>query len=48
MAVRIEKAFGVKLVILMRMQSAYDIWQARKRENKIQLPRIPQPASSHP
>ena len=30
MALRIEKAFGVKMDTLMRMQSAYDIAQTRK------------------
>ncbi len=44
MALRIEKAFGVKLDILMRMQSSYDIAQTRKRENEIQVPRLRQPA----
>ena len=34
MALRVEKAFGVKMDTLMRMQSAYDIAQTRKRENK--------------
>src|SRR6202161_3174233 len=32
MALRIEKAFGVKMDTLMRMQSAYDIAQTRSRE----------------
>jgi len=31
MALRIEKAFGVKMDTLMRMQSAYEIAQTRKR-----------------
>jgi len=35
MALRIEKAFGVKMDTLMRMQSAYDIAQTRKRENRV-------------
>jgi len=34
MALRIEKAFGVKMETLMRMQSAYDIAQPRKREKR--------------
>jgi antitoxin HigA-1 len=37
MALRIEKVFGVKMDTLMRMQSAYDITQTRKREDKIQV-----------
>ena len=48
MALRIEKAFGVKMDTLMRMQSAYDIAQTRKREKLIRVPRIQQPAEIHP
>lgn len=40
MALRIEKAFGVRMDTLMRMQSAYDIAQARKREKRILVKRI--------
>jgi antitoxin HigA-1 len=40
MALRIEKAFGVKMDTLMRMQSSYDIAQTRKREKQIDVPRI--------
>ena len=40
MALRIEKAFGVKMDTLMRMQSSFDIAQTRKRENQIRVPRI--------
>src|SRR6202050_5787802 len=39
MALRIEKAFGVKMDTLMRMQSAYDIAQTRKRQSKIRVRR---------
>jgi len=39
MALRIEKAFGVKMETLMRMQSAYDIACTRKRERSIRVPR---------
>ncbi|HKT11579.1 MAG TPA: HigA family addiction module antitoxin [Terriglobia bacterium] len=35
MALRIEKAFGVKMDTLMRMQAAYDIAQTRKRSAQI-------------
>ena len=45
MALRIEKAFGVKMDTLMRMQSAYDIAQTRKREKQILVQRIRQPAA---
>jgi antitoxin HigA-1 len=40
MALGIEKAFGVKMDTLMRMQSAYDIAQTRKREKEIRVRRI--------
>jgi addiction module HigA family antidote len=39
MALRIEKAFGVKMETLMRMQSAYDIARTRKRERSIRVSR---------
>lgn len=48
MALRIEKAFGVKMDTLMRMQSAYDIAQTRKREKTIRVRRIHSPAELHP
>ena len=35
MALRFEKAFGVQLDTLMRMQNAWDIAQARRRESEI-------------
>ena len=39
MAMRIEKAFGVKMDTLMRMQAAYDIAQTRGREREIRVRR---------
>lgn len=39
MALRIEKAFGVSMDTLMRMQNSYDIAQARKREGEINVRR---------
>lgn len=42
MALRIEKAFGVSMDTLMRMQSAYDIAQTRKLEKQIKVQRIAQ------
>ncbi len=39
MALRLEKAFGVKMDTLMRMQSAWDIAQTRKRETSIKVRR---------
>jgi addiction module HigA family antidote len=41
MALRIEKAFGVKMDTLMRMQSSYDIARTRLREGQIRVRRIP-------
>jgi antitoxin HigA-1 len=35
MALRIEKAFGVSVDTLMRMQNSYDIAKARLREHEI-------------
>ena len=40
MALRIEKAFGVPMDTLMRMQNSYDIAQARKREGEIKVARF--------
>ena len=37
MAVRIEKAFGVSMDTLMRMQNSYDIAQARERASQIHV-----------
>ena len=44
MALRIEKAFGVKMDTLMRMQVSYDIARIREREKLICVQRIHQPA----
>jgi addiction module HigA family antidote len=46
MALRIEKAFGVNMDTLMRMQAAYDISEARKGAGKIRVRRY-QPDSAH-
>jgi len=37
MALRIEKAFGVSMDTLMRMQNSYDIAEARKRAGEINV-----------
>ena len=37
MALRIEKAFGVKMDTLLRMQTAYDIAAARSRASAIKV-----------
>lgn len=39
MALRIEKAFGVSMETLMRMQNSYDIAAARKKEKEIKVAR---------
>ncbi|HSA87516.1 MAG TPA: HigA family addiction module antitoxin [Nitrospira sp.] len=41
MALRLEKAFGVKMDTLMRMQMSYDIAQTRKRAKHVHVRRIP-------
>ena len=39
MALRMEKAFGIKMDTLMRMQTSYDIADARKRATRIKVKR---------
>lgn len=39
MALRVEKAFGVSMDTLMRMQNSYDIAQTRKRAGEIDVMR---------
>jgi antitoxin HigA-1 len=39
MALRIEKAFGIRMDTLLRMQTAWEIAEARKREDRINVPR---------
>src|SRR5215207_11544105 len=52
MALRIEKAFGVSMDTLMRMQSSYDIAQTRERAGEIKVApfrgvtQVKQPASA--
>ena len=46
MALRFEKAFGVDMDTLMRMQNSYDIACMRSREKTIRVARYqPQPAA---
>jgi antitoxin HigA-1 len=40
MALRLEKAFGLSMDTLMRMQNSYDIARARKREGDIVVTRF--------
>ena len=43
MAIRFEKAFGVKADTLLRMQTAYALAQARAHESEIEVERLPEP-----
>lgn len=46
MALRFEKAFGVDMETLMRMQNSYDIAETRSRAKKINVERYePHPAA---
>jgi len=40
MALRFEKAFGGSADMWLRMQAAYDLAQARKRQGKLNIPRL--------
>jgi antitoxin HigA-1 len=44
MAIRFEKAFGIKADTLLRMQTSYELAQARLREREIKVARIAQAA----
>jgi antitoxin HigA-1 len=46
MALRIEKAFGPRMDTLLRMQTAFDIAEARQRESKIKVKRFVKIAGS--
>ena len=48
MALRIEKAFGVKMETLMRMQSAFDIATTRSRAKEIRVRRFHPRIAAHP
>jgi addiction module HigA family antidote len=45
MALRFEKAFGGSADMWLRMQAAYDLAQARKREGEMDIPRLVEQAS---
>ena len=45
MALRIEKAVGVRMETLMRRQSSYDIVQTRQRAKTISVRRYRRPAA---
>lgn len=40
MAIRFEKAFGLKAETLMRMQAAYELAQARAHEGEIEVEKV--------
>ena len=40
MAIRFEKAFGLKADTLMRMQAAHELAQARAHEDEIEVERV--------
>jgi antitoxin HigA-1 len=40
MAIRFEKAFGIRADTMLRMQTAYDLAQARAHERDIRVDRI--------
>ncbi|WP_225207176.1 HigA family addiction module antitoxin [Novosphingobium huizhouense] len=42
MAIRFEKVFGLEADTLLRMQSAWDIAQARQREDEIAVEHLPE------
>lgn len=44
MALRIEKAFGPKMDTLLRMQTSFEIYLARKREREVKVKRYVQKA----
>ena len=48
MALRIEKAFGVRMETLLRMQSNFDIAKTRSREKEIRVRRFHPRAEVHP
>ena len=39
MALRLEKAFGVRMDTLLKMQTAWEIAEARRREGEVDIPR---------
>lgn len=40
MALRVEKAFGVKMDTLLRMQARFDAFHMRARENEVKVTRF--------
>jgi addiction module HigA family antidote len=48
MAIRLDKAFGLSMDTLMRMQNSYDIAQAHKREGEIKVARYKPKSGTSP
>jgi addiction module HigA family antidote len=46
MAIRLEKAFGTSADMWLRLQAAYDLAQARKRQKEIKVRRYTPPSRS--
>lgn len=44
MAIRFEKAFGVKADTLLRMQTSYELAQVRQHEDDIKVEKLPEVA----
>jgi addiction module HigA family antidote len=48
MALRVEKAFGVRMDTLLRMQTAFEIPEARENESSIKVKRyVAKPPTTH-
>lgn len=47
MALRLEKAFGVSMDLLLKMQAGYDAAQMRRHSNEILVERYQHHSSSH-
>lgn len=48
MALRLEKAFGVSMDLLLKMQAGYDVAQARQNAGKIKVARYVAPEQARP
>jgi addiction module HigA family antidote len=48
MAIRLEKAFGSTAETWLRMQLAYDLWQAEQRTGDLKVTRFPAPPTPAP
>lgn len=48
MAIRLERAFGSTAETWLRMQLAYDLWQAEQRAGDLKVTRFPAPSTPAP